>query len=131
MAKPPHGPVCIGLDNGCPDCLALDAAELAEQSRRPTPADCERWRQAAAEIPGPIGHCIRILVAEVQRLGAENERQLMLLRRVACYAVVDPLGNPAAITLPHAARMLAIENDIDDCLKGRPQGAWETRGREP
>lgn len=175
-----HGPVCIGLDAGCPDCIALSrpalsrprvhvaeldqwralaldeierydtpdgapprsayllrqACDRIEELERPwfadepnteprelpraSPADVKRWRAAAAEIPGPIGRCIQILTAEVERQGAEGERQRQLLRRVRCYAVVDPLGNPTAITLPHAARMLGIERDIDDCLEGRP-----------
>lgn len=143
----PHGPVCTGLDNGCPDCLRLQAgardavppempAELGARFRamkasalnlisaideleaierepiddvdslaadilndpsarravlppelaalyarrdaderreisRPSPADLERWNRAARDVPGPMGRCLRILLAEVARLSAE------------------------------------------------------------
>lgn len=103
-----------------------DVPSVPAPEPQPTPADLERWQRAARDVPGPMGRCIRILLSEVARLGAESERQRRLLLRVRSYAVVDPLGNPAAITLPNAARMLGIETDIDDCLEGRPQRAWSS-----
>lgn len=30
--EPNHGPVCVGLDNGCPDCKRLQAASLGAGS---------------------------------------------------------------------------------------------------
>lgn len=41
---------------------------------RPTAADVDRWKKAARETPGPLGRCIRILLAEVERLASDNEQ---------------------------------------------------------
>lgn len=75
------------------------------------------WRRvAAAAAPSKLDERTQ-LTEMLTALLDEVERQRDLLRRVRCYAVVDPLGNPGAICLPHAARMLGIEADIDAALE--------------
>jgi hypothetical protein len=66
--------------------------------------------------------CTRLLdtLTELERVRAElatARNAEALIRRVRCYAVVDPGGDPKALG---AARMLGIERDIDDHCEGRP-----------
>lgn len=81
---------------------------------QPSAGDLERWRVAAAELPGPLGRAFLITLAEVQRQRGHADRFHALLARVRCYSIVDTLGNPGAV--PSSARMTGIERDIDDAL---------------
>ena len=103
--------------------LAETQRAAAEATRatapKPMPADLlTMFRQVAkaSRKIKPLDVPAEMIIALLDEIELERK----LLARVRCYAIVDPLGNPAAVCLPNAARMLGIERDIDDLLEGRP-----------
>src|SRR5262245_27321982 len=109
---------------------------------RPTDADLARWKLATAGGGvSAFARCIRILIAEVERLrGSEQDakRRFELLKRVATYAVIDPVGIPYG---GHRMRGLEVEIEaecsrgpggpVDEPPKSEAQGEGERRPDAP
>lgn len=107
----------------------LDALEAAVLKSEPLPLSVlELWRSEALHVC-PSSELHREVIVQLVGVIDEVKRLRALLERVRSYAVVDPLGNPERIALPHAARMFGIERDIDQALGPRLATtiAWLTR----
>lgn len=72
-----------------------------------------QWRELAQNLDPKSTPVVQAIVIA---LLDEIDLERALLRRVRCYAVVDPMGSVGGI---NAARMFGIERDIDDLLEAR------------
>jgi len=125
---PTHGPTCVGIDNGCADCQALEAYSRETSIHTPealkTAIENARADGGGRIQLGPVidlraDTSTHVPMSEQPSGGTiDRDALLDLLRRVRCYAVVDPIGNPEAIA-PH--RMLGVERDIDTALDDTPR----------
>lgn len=82
MNDAPHGPICIGLDNGCPDCKRIQAYQMAGHAgHEPTDglddpdAEFDALIARVSDLEQRIGiqaDETRVLVKQVESLEARN-----------------------------------------------------------